>query len=121
HVFCQVDECHSAWKIRLELDEIVKFFAQAGITEVHFLLFDPESSVFLILIEELIEKADGFAGVFLGFDGVAFFIPESQLGPFMREECHGPGAGYLSKATKTQSMAARLVSNAISLDNRQCT
>nr|GFA68829.1 hypothetical protein [Tanacetum cinerariifolium] len=61
-----VDECHSAWKIRLELDEIVKFFAQAGIIEVHFLFFNPESSVFLILIKELIEKADGFARVFLG-------------------------------------------------------
>ncbi|GJU91019.1 putative E3 ubiquitin-protein ligase UBR7 [Tanacetum coccineum] len=75
---------------------------------------------------ELIEKADGFAGVFLehnyeivmknytvyaeaflqniyGFDGVAFFILGSQLGPFMREECHGPGAGSSSKATETQS------------------
>ncbi|GJR19472.1 putative reverse transcriptase domain-containing protein [Tanacetum coccineum] len=71
----------------------------------------PESSVFLILIEELIEKADGFAGVFpehnyeivmknytvyaeaslqniYGFDGMAFFIPGSQLGPFMRLVCY---------------------------------
>ncbi|GJR45873.1 hypothetical protein Tco_1313976 [Tanacetum coccineum] len=31
---CKVHECGSAWKIRLELHEIVKFFAQAGITEI---------------------------------------------------------------------------------------
>nr|GEU32459.1 hypothetical protein [Tanacetum cinerariifolium] len=44
---------------------ILTMMTIVGITEVHFLFFDLESSVFLILIEELIEKDDGFAGVFL--------------------------------------------------------
>nr|GEW53570.1 ATPase 9, plasma membrane-type isoform X1 [Tanacetum cinerariifolium] len=108
---CQVHECRSAWKTRLELDEIVKFFSQAGITDMHFLLFNPVEKRTTIAyidqsgnwqgvtkrppeqivelcnlsrpVEELIEKAYGFSRVFPGFDVVAFFIPGSQLGPFM--------------------------------------
>nr|GEX41221.1 hypothetical protein [Tanacetum cinerariifolium] len=37
----------------------------------------PEPSVFLILIEELFEKAYGFARVFPSFEAIAFFIPGS--------------------------------------------
>ncbi|GJS36490.1 hypothetical protein Tco_0534872 [Tanacetum coccineum] len=74
---CKVHECGSAWKIRLELHEIVKFFAQAGITEIVELcnLSRPcslllgqykDPAIADIPIEELIEKVDGFVRVFPG-------------------------------------------------------
>ncbi|GJX05371.1 vacuolar protein sorting-associated protein 18 [Tanacetum coccineum] len=59
---CEVHECGSAWKIRL-LMRLSSFLHKRGSLRC---IFNP--AIADILIEELIEKVDGFAGVFPGSD-----------------------------------------------------